>query len=429
MSDTSKQMRLIGWLAAGPIAYHQGGWRYPSAEHGFLDPARVAEWAQMLERAKFDAVFFADGADFDREYAQRAHVHLVDLVPLASVIAHETTRIGIGITQNTTVNEPFNLARTIGTLDYVSKGRFAWNVVTGGSETEAGKYGKRLLPRAERYARAAEVVDAAKRLWDSMPSEAVVLDRRSGTFLDTELLEEFTFDGEYVSAVGPLPVPRSPQGGPVILQAGASPAGRALAAKYADVVFIMSKTAEQIRDGVRAVKEEAAKAGRDGKVLVIPAVTVIVAETSEMARQQWGLLNSLVNIDHAIDSASMLTGLDLRSYPSDMPVVELPENEAGSVGIVRLLKEAAEADELTLAEAAVAMTNSGIPLLLGNPDEVAAQLESLFAESEADGFMIHAPVIPGGFEDFARMVVPILQDRGVFRAEYEGETLRQNLFG
>lgn len=421
------QMHLIAWLATGPIAYHTGGWHYPTAENAYDDPARLASWAQTLERAKFDAVFFADGADFDAEYAARNHVQFLDLVPTAAVIAHETSRIGIGITVNSTVNDPFNIARSIGTLDYASGGRMAWNVVTGSSESEAAKYGRTLLPRAERYARADESIEVCKRLWASFPADALTTDRTRDSVVDVSQLDHFTYEGEYVSAVGPLPTPASPQGGPVILQAGASPAGRALAAKHADVVFIMSRTAEKIRESVEAIKADAVEAGRAGEVLVIPAATIVVAETTEIARARWAELNSYVDVEQAIDSASSLTGLDLRSLPLDLPVRELPESEQGSVGLTRLLREAAGADDATLAEAAAAMVNSAIPLLIGNPVEVADQLQALHETTGADGFMLHAPIVPSGFEDFARAVVPILQERGLFRTEYESSTLRGNL--
>lgn len=425
----ARQMHLIGWLAAGPISYHTAAWRYPTTENSFLDAGRVAAIAQELERAKFDAVFFADGADFDRGYADRGHVHFLDLIPLVAVLAHETSRIGIGMTQNSTANEPYNLARTLGSLDYLSGGRIAWNVVTGTSESEMAKYGKELPSRAERYERAAEVIESCQRLWTSLPAEAIIGDKATGRYIESDLVEEFSYRGKYVSTVGPLPVPQSPQGGPVILQAGASTAGRALAAEHADVVFIMARDADRIRESVEAVKSEARKRRRASKMRFIPAVSVVVAETRAIAEQQWAMLTSLVNVDHAIDSASYLTGVDLRSYPLDMPMVDFPEPESGSLGLIKFMKESAEAENLTLAETAVAMTNSGIPLILGDPEEVADQLVTLFRESGVDGFMVHAPITPSGFEHFARMVVPILQQRGLFRKEYEGTTLRQHLFG
>ncbi|MGI8392740.1 NtaA/DmoA family FMN-dependent monooxygenase [Leucobacter sp. W1038] len=394
-------MHLIGWFAAGPIAYHQGGWRHPDSELGFFNAAQLAKWAKVLEDAKFDAVFFADGAEFDSDYAKRGHFHLLDLVPVASIIAHETSNLGIGITQNSSVNDAFNIARQVGTLDSISQGRIAWNVVTGQSPREAQKYGRELPSREDRYARATEMLEACSRLWGSTPESAVLLEKETGRFVDTDALDKFEYAGAHVQVVGPLPVAQSPQGRPVILQAGASPAGRKLAARFADVVFIMSRTAEQLKASAQTIRADAAAAERGGKVLVVPAVTVIVAESTEQARADWKAVNDLVDLDQAIDSASSLTGINLRDYPLNLPVADLPVPEQGSIGLIQLLKESAAETGSTLADAARSMTNSGVPLALGNPVEVADQLEALFAESTADGFMVHCPIMPAGFERFA----------------------------
>lgn len=434
----SRKMRLVGWISTGASHYHPGTWRHPSTELPSDDIQATVRLTQTLERAKFDAVFFADGIGGSARGSERVGLNgIVDSLPLAAALAQATSHIGIGVTTNMQYHQAYMLARLLGSVDYISGGRLAWNVVTGFEGRVRQMLDKEgVAGRAERYDMAAEVVEACIRMWGSFPQEAIVADRESGQFLDTDLIDEFEYEGEYVRTVGPASVPQSPQGHPIIMQAGSSESGRDFAARYAEVIFVMVYAPEDIKEFIDDIRHRMEKIGRPaGECLILPLITVVSAPTEELARASWDHVNRLNDVDAALKIASGVMGVDLFQYDRDLPAVEvlgsaeISQQAMGSVGLRELTLQIAEKEHLTLGEAAVKMASSGVPEVIGNPQQVADRMEELFHTTGADGFMIHAPIMPAAFEDIARQVVPILQDRGLFRAEYESSTLRGNLFG
>ncbi|MED5803841.1 NtaA/DmoA family FMN-dependent monooxygenase [Gordonia sp. Z-3] len=432
----SDHMHLVGFLGTGPTVSHHGTWRYPTTENDYLDAEFLCRTAQTLERAKFDAVFYADSITFFEGQAETGGtLYMLDPVVVAAMVAKATSKIGIGLTVSTGFFEPYPIARSLATLDLLSGGRIAWNIVTGGSDAEARKIGQDGLPgRSERYERATEIVEACLKLWNSFPMDAVVADRQSGEFIDTSRLETFTYQGEHVRTEGYLSVPESPQQRPVLMQAGSSPQGRDVAARFAEVVFMIQRTAGEIRSFVDDMDTRLDRFGRSRKeCAILPMVHVVVGETTRIAQEKWDLLNSLVNQDAAVAWTSQAAGVDLSGISADTPLQDIDlaahAGGGGSTGYFNLLLQQADGrEDMTLGEAAVLMTNSPAPALVGDPDEVADQMEELFAAGGSDGFMVSAPIMPGGFEDFARMVVPRLQARGLVQQDYPGSTLRETLF-
>ncbi|WP_158090743.1 NtaA/DmoA family FMN-dependent monooxygenase [Mycobacterium saskatchewanense] len=432
-------MHLVAFLGTGPTIFHQGAWRHPATENDFLDGDFLVRLTQTLERAKFDAVFFADGLVlYDGQAEKGGLLYLLDPIVVAATVAQATSRIGIGITVSTSYFEPYGIARSLGSVDVLSKGRMAWNIVTGGAEVdaEARKFGYEVgLNREERYDRATEVVEACLQLWDSFPADAIVADRESGRFMDASKLVNFQYRGKYVGTEGPLNVPASPQGRPILMQAGSSPRGRDFAAQFAEVIFVVQKTADDIRAFVDDMTARLAKFGRSrSECLILSQVNVVVAETSSIARERWDLLNSLIDEETALRWASSATGVDLRGLPLDTPIRELdfsavdPDGKGSSGYVQLLLQQAAEGEDITLRQAAIRVSNSAAEIV-GDPDEVTDGLEELFRSGGGDGFILCAPVMPSGFEDFARLVIPCLRRRGLVAADYPGTTLRSTLFG
>ncbi len=429
-------MRLFAWLSSGASPYHAGNWRHPASEIPPHDMQSLVRAARLLEGAKFDGVFFADGLSGPSEANERIGVGgIVDPIPLASMLAQATTRIGIGVTTNIQYLPSYMLARLLGSVDFLSGGRLAWNVVTGYTDRAPALFGRDgVSDRGDRYAMAAEVVEVCRRLWRSFPSEAIVADRAAGRFHDASLLETFRHDGAYVRTAGPLDTLTGQQGGPVIMQAGASESGREFAAAHAEVVFAMLATPADIERFVRDMRARLERTGRTGRCLVIPLVTVLGADSEAEAHRTRAELDALVDANEALASASHLLGVDLSAYDPEAPAVEVLGSRAirtrdqGSAGLRELALQIARQERLGIAAAAIRMVNSGVPEIVGSHGQVADRLERLFRETGADGFMIHAPILPRTFERFAANVIPILQDRGLVQQEYAAETLRGNLF-
>lgn len=425
-------MRLIGWLGTGPITYHLASWRYPTSEMQPPNTKWLRNTARLLEAAKFDAVFFADSSGLHNEMHTRTGglIELMDPTVVATDIAAHTSDIGIAVTASTTFIPPFTIARSFGTLDYISGGRLAWNIVTSGAQG-AREYGVEPMPKADRYKRAAEYVEICQRLWGSLPIEALTVNRETGEFIDTSLVDTFDYEGEYLKAGGPMNVPSSAQGGPVLIQAGGSEDGRNFAAKHAELVFVMAATAEDIRLYAEDIKARARGFGRDeGAVQVIAAVNVVVAETESIAWRRWDKLTDLVSAELALHMASGSSGIDLSSVDPESRISEYEQERAEeqSGGIAQLFDQMIAANgDMTVRDAAIAITNSAIPTFIGSGEQVTDQLAELYEHSGAAGFMISSPVMPAGFEDFARLVVPKLRERGLFREEYGARTLRERL--
>ena len=430
-----REMHLVGFLGSGTTSHFGGGWRHPAADARVLQPALWEGIARTLEDAKFDAAFFADGLVFygDAHVAKGGLTYLLDPVPLTMSVLRATTHLGVGVTVSTSFFEPYGLARTLGTVDYLSGGRLAWNVVTGGYDEEAQLFGmETLLSREARYDRATEVVEACIQLWDSFPSDALVIDKRSGEFIDASKLRSFEYSGEHVRTRGPLRVPASPQGRPIIMQAGASERGREFAARFGEVIFTLQHSLPAMQEYYADIKRRVQAVGRapeDCKIL--PGIGITVGETEQIARDKQVYLEALLDDAVAIEWASVSTGSKLTELDPDATLESLRGSHEGSTSYLQRL-EGIQRDAgrpLTVREAARLFCMSGCPWVVGTPEQVADQMQEMFDNGAADGFILGTQVMPGSLEDFCRMVVPVLQERGVFRTEYPGTTLRETLRG
>lgn len=426
---SKRRMHLMAVCTAGP---HMGSWLHPESENRYFDAEWWGDLARTLERARFDAIFFADVQTFYAEEMMRkgGDLYLLDPVPLAASIAARTERIGIGITISTSLVEPYAIARSMQTLDVLSRGRVAWNVVTSSNQREARVYGREaLLPKAERYDRADEAVEACMRLWESFPAEALVADQSRNLYIDPERLLPVDYRGEHVSTNGVLAIPPGPQGRPVIMQAGASPRGRDFAAKWSEIIFTYGRS----RDGMRAFRADMERrfvaAGRSPEECrILPAVQAIVGETEEIARARHAYLFSLIDVDVSVARAAEYIGFDLTALDPNSRIDDIDLSEVARGGASDIFFDTMRDEGYTIGETAQRFSFNYLgPEFVGTPEQVADQMEEVFDTWGIDGFILAPSVMPGSFEDFARMVVPILQQRGLVRSEYTGTTLRDHL--
>lgn len=426
-----RQMHLVSFLMTGPTSHHHGMWRHPETDNGFLEPRYWEHIARTLEQGKFDAFFFADALAFYSEtiMARGGQMSLLDPVPLIAMMSRVTKHIGLGVTLSTSFVPPHAIARSLQTLDLLSGGRVAWNVVTSASDREAQAFGlDALLPRNERYERAQEVVESCVALWKSWGEGALLMDKDTGDFIDANKVEMVDYKGKYVSARERFTVPPSPQGHPVIMQAGSSPRGRDFAAQWAELVFTLQHSLSDMQDFYRDIKGRVEKFGRDPDgCAILTSVDPIIGETEEVARGKQKYINDLVDPELGVALMSAHTGLDLTKYPLDKPVEDIPA-EGGSRGSFDVILQGTRAENLSLGEAAKRFATSELcPQVVGTPESVADQLQEMFEEKGCDGFILTPTEMPSSLEAFCRSVVPILQKRGIFRKDYPGETLRQTL--
>lgn len=432
-----RHMRLVAFLKAGPTSHHHGMWRHPEADNGFLEPEWYEHLARILERSSFDALFFADvlgiydyyNRSYDTTVGKGGALSLLDPLPVLAMMARVTRHIGLGATLSTTFHNPYQIARTLGTLDILSGGRMAWNVVTSASNLEARNFGLDAIPgREERYGRAHEVLEACMKLWQSWDEDPFILDKQEGRFADPAKLHYAHYEGQWVRSRGPLTVPRSPQGHPVIMQAGSSGPGRAFAARWAELIFTLQHSAEDMRAFRAEMRGALEQAGRDpDSCAILPSVDPIIGETESIAREKQDYVNSLVDPELGMALMSSHIGTDLSRFPVDQPVADLALEE-GSRGSFDIILQGTKAHGLTLGEAARRFATSELaPQIVGTPEQVADQLAEMFLGGACDGFILTPTVTPGTWEQFGRAVVPILQKRGLMRSSYDGATLRQNL--
>jgi FMN-dependent oxidoreductase (nitrilotriacetate monooxygenase family) len=430
-------MNLVAFLMTGPAMHHHGMWRHPQSENGIFDPSLYERIAQTLERGKFDMVFFADSfglignykGSHDTLVATGGQMGLLDPVPLLAMIARATRRIGLATTISTTFFHPYHIARTMGSLDVLTGGRVAWNIVTSSSRSEARNFGLEALPpRLERYERAEEALEACLALWNSWAPDAIVMDKEAGVFADPSRVRAANYVGRHVQTTGPLTTPPSAQGHPVIMQAGSSEKGRDLGARAAEVIFSVKHEAE-MQAFYHDIKQRMVGHGRKpDDCRILTCVDTIVAETESIAREKQAYVNSLVDAEAGLALASSHVGFDLSRYPLDRPLTEV-QFEEGSQGAYEQLARLG-GDGLTLRQAAIQYgTHMMCPQVVGTPEQVADKLQNLFENRSCDGFVMTPIILPGTFDDFVNMVVPILQERGVFRTDYAGATLRENLQG
>jgi len=430
-----RQMHLVAYLKTGPTAMHVGGWRHPeSTLDDILHPSRYQHIARVLEAGKFDGCFFADlfglydihGGSFDPYVRRGGQISFLDPTVVLPIMAAATKHLGLGATLSTSFHTPYHLARWLGSLDVLSGGRVAWNVVTSATDLEAQNAGMdQLPPREERYDRGDEVLEACFALWNSWDEDAFVLDKASGVFADPAKVHYANYEGRWVKTRGPLSIPRSPQGHPVIMQAGSSDRGREFAARWAEVVFTIQRGQDEMREFYQDLKGRMALVGRQPhECAILPAISVVLGETDSIARERADYLNSLIDPELSVAASSSGLGADLTKLKSDTKLAELQGNQ-GMKGTEQILQQTMEADGITLAQAAVKRNKARE--LVGTPAMIADRLQEMFEGGVCDGFVLAPTMFPGMFEQFCRGVVPELQRRGIFRKEYTGRTLRENL--
>lgn len=434
MSRRGDTMRLGAFLYPG--GHHVAAWRHPSSQaDAGIDPAHYRRLARVAEAAKFDLIFLADGVSIrgdDIDALSRTAIRYVGQFEPLTLLSHlsaVTERIGLVATASTTYNEPFHVARKFASLDHLSGGRAGWNLVTSADPREAYNFSREShLAHARRYARAEEFVDVVAGLWDTFEDDAFVRDREEGRFFDPAKLHVLGHEGEHFSVRGPLNVPRPPQGHPVVVQAGSSEAGKALAARTAEIVFTAQATLEDATTFYADVKGRLGQHGREPDSLkILPGAFPVVGRTQGEAEDKYSALQELIHPVVGRSLLEQLAGLDLSGHPDDAPVPEATGTEGGK-SRQDLLVTIARREGLTIRDLYLRIAGArGHWTLIGTPARIADALQERFEAHGADGFNIMPPTLPGGLDDFATLVIPELQRRGLFRTEYEGTTLRENL--
>jgi len=427
-----RQMALGAFIQG--LGHHAAAWRHPD-----VDPADFfrfdfyREIAQKAEAAAFDAIFFADTLGIQgggpEAIAWAPPMYHFEPLTLLSALATHTSRIGLIATVSASYLAPYHVARKFAALDNLSGGRAGWNCVTSASDVEAVNFGLAgQLPHDERYARAAEHVATVKALWDSWDDDAVVADKATGQFYDPARIHPVERQGAYFTTRGPLQTGRPPQGQPVVVQAGSSEAGQALAAATADVIFTAQQSlagAKAFADGLRA---QVVAAGRPAdSVRIMPGVSIYVAPTRAEAQAAFDRLQGFIDPARTVHAFKAfldwdLSGVDLDSPPTPPPLTQ------GWQSRQLLFYETALAEKLTVRQLVGRLTAArGHWVLIGTPTEVVDQLQAWFEAGAADGFNILAPTFPGGFDAIIALVLPELRRRGLFREAYTGTTLRDHL--
>lgn len=416
-----------------PVSIHTGAWRYPGAyPDANFNLGHLTSFIQTLERARFDAFFMADHLavlNMPVEALKRSHtVTSFEPFTLLSALSMVTRNIGLVATASTTFDEPYHIARRFASLDHISNGRAGWNIVTTANPDSALNFGRtEHVDHDERYRRAREFYSVVTGLWDSFADDAFVRDPASGLYFDPDKLHVLAHRGEHLSVRGPLNIARPVQGWPVIVQAGASEAGRQLAAETAEVVFAAGGRLEDARAFYADVKGRMQKFGRDPAHLkILPGAFVVVGESVQEARDKRAKLDSLVHYDSSIASLSIALGHDVSGYDPDAPLPEIPETNASKSGRERVI-QLARREELTVRQLAQRLGGFSGLAFVGTAKTIADEMEQWLTQEGSDGFNVMFPYLPEGLNDFVEQVVPELQRRGLFRREYQGSTLRENL--
>jgi FMN-dependent oxidoreductase (nitrilotriacetate monooxygenase family) len=430
-----RQMKFAVFMS-GDSNYHMAGWRHPEAwDDAGTNFERWVEFARTMERGKLDMLFVADtigipGADDRAQLSHTSRAHRFEPLTLLAALSAITERIGLVATVATTYSEPYNVARQFASLDHLSGGRAGWNLVTGGNREDALNFNfDTHVDHAERYARAEEFADVVRGLWDSFEDDAFLRDKVSGRYFRPDGLHTLGHKGKYFSVKGPLSVARPPQGHPVIVQAGGSQPSKDLTARVADVMFMSQSYLSDAKEFYADVKGRLDRFGRDPQTLkLMPGVFIFVGQSESEANERFEELQCMVPLEVAMARLSHnLGGVDLSEYPLDGPMPAIEGNSA-RMSAPDSYTRIATRENLTVRQTALrAATAKHHWIVKGSPAQVADRLEEWFLNDAADGFNLLPPVVPGALNDFVDLVVPELQRRGLFRTEYEGATLRENL--
>ncbi|MGB9647544.1 MAG: LLM class flavin-dependent oxidoreductase [Stellaceae bacterium] len=427
----SRRLHLGAFMR--PVGIHTAWWRYPGASSDAnFNLKHLIRFAQKLEHGRFDAWFMADHlAVLNMPMAalkRSATVTSFDPLTLLPALAMVTEHLGLIATASSTFEPAYMIARRFASLDHISGGRAGWNLVTTSNPDAALNFGlTEHMEHGERYRRAREFYDVVTGLWDSWAEDAFIRDVENGIYFDPERMHVLDHKGEFLSVRGPLNIARPIQGWPVIVQAGASDAGRQLAAETAEMIFASCGKLADAQSYYADIRDRAKKAGRDrDHIKILPGCLVVVGDSAEEARQKRALLDSLVHPDSGIASLSIALGCDASAFDLDGPLPDIPESNASKSGRERVI-ERARRDNLTVRQLAQIAGGYGGLALVGTPAIIADQMEEWLDGDACDGFNIMFPWVPGGLDDFVDRVVPELQRRNLFRREYEGQTLRENL--
>lgn len=424
---TRKQLKLGAMLHG--VGSSTSLWRHPEIpSDASVNFELYKSWVEKAEAGKFDLAFIADGL-YINEKSIPHFLNRFEPITILSALAAVSKHIGLVGTLSTSYSEPFTVARQFGSLDVISGGRAGWNIVTSPLEGSALNYGKKEHPdHDKRYRIATEYLEVTRGLWDSWEDDAFVRDKESGVFFDLAKMHALNHEGEFFSVKGPLNIARSKQGQPVIFQAGASDVGKDYAAKHADAIFTGHESVEDAVAFYQDVKRRAVAFGRNpDNVLVFPGIGPIIGSTEEEAERKYQEVSALVSAENAlIYMGRFFEHHDFSQYDLDAPFPELGDLGRNSFqsGTDKIKANAKERG-LTLRQVALSVATPR-PIFIGTPEQVADRVQEWFEAGAADGFMVGSSV-PHGLEDFIEHVVPILQERGLFRTEYEGDTLRGNL--
>ena len=425
----TRQLHLNAFLMT--VGHHEAAWRSPrTTPDRVLDAAYWTDLARTAERGLFDSIFFADTSAVRDSVRWNVNGGL-DPVSLLDVVLPATRHVGLIATVSTSFHDPFNLARRFATLDHLSGGRAGWNIVTSGTDAEARNFGRdEHRAHAERYELAAEFLEVASKLWDSWDDDAVALDRAAGIAVRTEAVRRIQHRGRFFRVDGPLTLPRSPQGRPLLVQAGSSTAGRDFAAQHAEAVFTAQQT---LADGEAFAADLRGRLGRYGRrpedVVILPGISPVLGGTEAEARALERELEELLVPEYGLEQLSLMVGVPLGVEDLDRPLPDVPPEEAinGNKSRRTLVVELARREDLTVRRIIARLAGGrGHRVFAGTPEQVADTIEEWFRAGAADGFNVMPPHLPGGLTDFVDHVVPILQARGLFRTEYTGRTLREN---
>ncbi|MEW2285656.1 LLM class flavin-dependent oxidoreductase [Streptomyces sp. NPDC047841] len=427
---TARRLHLNAFLMN--TGHHEASWRLPESDpYAHVELSHYVRLARIAERGTFDSLFLADGPQLWSNLAQRPAGALEPLT-LLTALATATEHIGLIATASTSYNSPYNLARRFASLDIVSGGRAGWNIVTTAGQEAARNFGLAdEPPHAERYARAAEFLDVALKLWDSWEDDAIVADKAAGVWGDDSKIHPPRHRGTYFGVAGPLNVPRTPQGYPLLVQAGSSEDGKAFAARYAEAVFTAQQTLAGAQDFYADLKSRAARAGRDpGHLKVLPGIVPVLGSTEAEARAAERLLEDHIVYEHGVDRLENLLRLPAGTLELDGPLPDdLPPESAieGAKSRYTLVVELARRDRLTVRQLIGRLGGGrGHLTFAGTPEQVADRIETWFTRGAADGFNIMPAVLPSGLDAFVEHVVPRLRARGLFRTEYgPRQTLRE----
>jgi FMN-dependent oxidoreductase (nitrilotriacetate monooxygenase family) len=426
----TRQLHLNAFLMS--CGHHEAAWRLPESDpFANTDLRHWTNLAQIAERGTFDSIFLADAPALWGSVRHRPGGSLEPTV-LLTALAGATSRIGLIATASTSYNDPFNLARRFASLDHISGGRAGWNIVTTATTAAAQNFGLDETPgHRERYRRAAEFTDVSIALWDSWEDGAELGDKAAGVYADTTRIHPVDFAGEYFRVRGPLNVPRSPQGRPLLVQAGSSHDGREFAARYAEAVFTAQQTLADAQEFYADLKSRALRLGRDpGLIKILPGLVPVIGSTEAEARALEDELDELIVPDHALEHLAQVLEVPPDTLALDRALPDAVYSRPpvqGAQSRYQLITDLARRDNLTVRQLIGRLGGGrGHRTFAGTPEQVADTIQEWSAAAAADGFNVMPPALPSGLETFVEYVIPILRRRGLFRTEYSGRTLRDH---